>query len=278
MIKTWFITGATRGMGTEFAKAALAAGHNVVATGRRVEALNEALGSADNLLKVAMDVNDVDAVQTAVTAATKRFGRIDVLLNNAANFYAGYFEEQTSEEVKKQLETTLFGAMNVTRAVLPIMRAQHSGHVITISSTAGLVGYEFVSAYCAAKFAVDGWMESLQQEVEPLGITTTIVNPGFFRTELLTKESTSYAEPHVGDYADRTAVQREWWTSQNGKQGGDPVKLAQALLKLASEEQPPLRFLAGADAVATAEAHIAKLQKEIDAYRELSTSLGHEDH
>jgi len=201
-----------------------------------------------------------------------------VLLNNAANFYAGYFEEQTSEEVKKQLETTLFGAMNVTRAVLPIMRAQHSGHVITISSTAGLVGYEFVSAYCAAKFAVDGWMESLQQEVEPLGITTTIVNPGFFRTELLTKESTSYAEPHVGDYADRTAVQREWWTSQNGKQGGDPVKLAQALLKLASEEQPPLRFLAGADAVATAEAHIAKLQKEIDAYRELSTSLGHEDH
>jgi NAD(P)-dependent dehydrogenase (short-subunit alcohol dehydrogenase family) len=163
--------------------------------------------------------------------------------------------------------------MNVTRAVLPIMRAQRSGHIITISSTAGLVGYEFVSAYCAAKFAVEGWTESLQPEVEPYGITTTIVNPGFFRTELLTKESTSYAEPNVEDYAQRTAAQREWWTSQNGKQGGDPVKLAQALLKIAGEEHPPLRFLAGADAVATAEAKIATLQMQIEAYRELSCSL-----
>jgi len=273
MNKTWFITGATRGMGTEFAMAALAAGHNVVATGRRMAALNEALGSAENLLTVAMDVNDVEAVKAAVAEAVGRFGRIDVLLNNAANFYAGYFEELTPEQVEKQLATTLFGAMNVTRAVLPTMRAQRSGHVITISSTAGLVGYEFVSAYCAAKFAVDGWMESLQPEVEPYGITTTIVNPGFFRTELLTKESTSYAEPHVEDYAQRTAAQREWWTSQNGKQGGDPVKLAQALVKIAGEERPPLRFLAGADAIATAEAKIATLRRQIEAYRELSSSL-----
>lgn len=273
MSKTWFITGATRGMGAEFAKAALAAGHTVVATGRRVEALNEALGTAENLLTVAMDVNDVDAVAEAIAAATERFGRIDVLLNNAANFYAGYFEELTPEQVERQLATTLFGAMNVTRAALPVMRAQRSGHVITISSTAGLVGDEFVSSYCAAKFAVEGWMESLHPEVEPYGITTTIVNPGFFRTELLTKESTSYAEPHVKDYAQRTAAQREWWTSQNGKQGGDPVKLAKALLKIAGEEHPPLRFLAGADAVATAEAKIATLQEQIDAYRELSSSL-----
>ena len=273
MNKTWFITGTTRGMGTEFAKAALAAGHNVVATGRKVEALDAALGSADNLLTVAMDVNDVAAVKAAVDAATQRFGCIDLLLNNAANFYAGYFEELTPLEVEKQLATTLFGAMNVTRAVLPIMRAQRSGHIISISSTAGLVGYEFVSAYCAAKFAVEGWMESLQPEVEPFGITTTIINPGFFRTELLTKESTSYAELSIEDYAQRTAAQREWWTSQNGKQGGDPAKLAQALLKIANEEKPPLRFLAGSDAIATAEAHIAALQKQIDAYRELSSSL-----
>ena len=273
MNKTWFITGTTRGMGTEFAKAAIAAGHNVVATGRKVEALDAALGSADNLLTVAMDVNDVAAVKAAVDAATQRFGCIDLLLNNAANFYAGYFEELTPLEVEKQLATTLFGAMNVTRAVLPIMRAQRSGHIISISSTAGLVGYEFVSAYCAAKFAVEGWMESLQPEVEPFGITTTIINPGFFRTELLTKESTSYAELSIEDYAQRSAAQREWWTSQNGKQGGDPAKLAQALLKIANEEKPPLRFLAGSDAIATAEAHIATLQKQIDAYRELSSSL-----
>ena len=273
MSKTWFITGATRGMGVDFAKTALSAGHNVVATGRRVEALNKALGSAENLLSLSMDVTNGEQIDAAVAAATERFGRIDVLLNNAANFYAGYFEELTSEEVEKQFATTLFGAMNVTRAVLPVMRSQRSGHLITISSTAGLVGYEFVSAYCAAKFAVEGWMESLRPELEPYGITTTIVEPGFFRTDLLTKESTSYASPRIEDYAERTAAQQEWWTSQNGKQGGDPAKLAQALLKIAAEERPPLRFLAGADAVATAEGKIADLQKQIDAHRELSTSL-----
>jgi NAD(P)-dependent dehydrogenase (short-subunit alcohol dehydrogenase family) len=167
--------------------------------------------------------------------------------------------------------------MNVTRAVLPIMRVQRSGHIISISSSAGLVGYEFVSAYCAAKFAVEGWMESLQPEVEPYGIKTTIVSPGSFRTELLTKESTTYAQPSIEDYAERTVAQRAWWTSRNGKQGGDPAKLAQALLQIASEEHPPLRFLAGADAVATAEQKITALQKQIDAYRELSISLAIDD-
>ncbi len=273
MSKTWLITGATRGMGTDFAKSAVAAGHNVVATGRKVEVLNEALGSAENLLTLSMDVNDVEAVKVAVDAAKDRFGRIDVLLNNAANFYAGYFEELTPDEIHKQLETTLFGAMGVTRAVLPVMRAQRSGHVVTISSTAGLVGYEFTSAYSAAKFAVEGWMESLQPEVESYGISTTIVNPGFFRTELLGKESTRYAEATIDDYAERTHAQQAAWTSQNGKQGGDPAKLAQALLKIVAEEKPPLRFIAGNDALAEAERKIATLQKQIEAHRELSSSL-----
>ncbi|RYG34043.1 SDR family NAD(P)-dependent oxidoreductase [bacterium] len=273
MSKTWFITGATRGMGAEFAKAALAAGENVVATGRKASALRDALGSADNLLAIPMDVTDVEQIESAVARTTERFGRIDVLLNNAANFYAGYFEELTPEQVERQLATTLFGAMKVTRAVLPVMRAQRSGHIVTISSTAGLVGYEFVSAYSAAKFAVEGWMDSLQPEVEPFGIAATIVNPGFFRTEFLTEESTSYAVPSIEDYAERTAAQQEWWKAQNGQQGGDPAKLAAALLKIASEAKPPRRFLAGADAVATAEGRIAALQAEIDAYRDLSSSL-----
>jgi NAD(P)-dependent dehydrogenase (short-subunit alcohol dehydrogenase family) len=273
MSKTWFITGATRGMGTEFAKAAVAAGHNVVATGRKVEVLNEALGTAENLLTLSLDVNDAETIEAAVTATRERFGRLDVLINNAANFYAGYFEEQTPEEIQKQFRTTLFGTMNVTRAVLPVMRAQRSGHVITISSTAGLVGYEFATAYSAAKFAIDGWMEGLQAEVEPFGITTTIVNPGFFRTELLSNESTSYAEASIEDYAERNASQRTFWTSQNGKQGGDPAKLAQALLKIAAEEKPPRRFVAGADAVMATEGKLADLQRQIDAFRELSTSL-----
>ena len=156
-----------------------------------------------------------------------------MLVNNAASFYAGYFEELTPEQIERQLATSLIGPMNVTRAVLPVMRKQRSGHVVTISSTAGLVGFEFGTAYAASKFGVEGWMESLAPEVAPFGIHTTIVNPGFFRTELLTKESTNYAEPSIEDYAERNGAQREFWEGQNGKQVGDPAKLAQALLTIA---------------------------------------------
>ncbi len=197
-----------------------------------------------------------------------------MLVNNAANFYAGFFEELTAEQMERQLATSLVGPMNVTRAVLPVMRKQRSGHVVTISSSAGLAGFEYGTAYAASKFGVDGWMESLRPEVEPFGIQTTIVNPGFFRTELLTKESTNFAAPSIEDYAERNAAQREFWESQNGQQSGDPAKLAQALLTIADEEQPPRRFIAGADAIATAEQQIAALQHQIDAFRELSSSLG----
>jgi NAD(P)-dependent dehydrogenase (short-subunit alcohol dehydrogenase family) len=163
--------------------------------------------------------------------------------------------------------------MNVTRAVLPVMRKQRSGHIISISSTAGLVGFEFCSAYAASKFGLEGWMESLQPEVAPFGIHTTIVNPGFFRTELLTKESVTYAEPSLEDYADRTAEQLRWWNAQSGQQPGDPAKLGRALVTIAAEEQPPRRFIGGADAIGLAEQKVADLQAQIDAYRDLSTSL-----
>ena len=271
--KTWFITGAGRGMGVEFAKAALAAGHNVVATGRNHDAVSEALGRADDLLAVKLDVTSPADAEAAVKAAVDRFGGIDVLVNNAANFYAGYFEELKPEQMERQLTTSLIGPMNVTRAVLPVMRRQRSGHVVTISSSAGLAGFEYGTAYAASKFGVDGWMESLAPEVEPFGIHTTIVNPGFFRTELLTKESTNYATPSIADYAERNTAQREFWESMNGQQSGDPAKLAQALITLTELEQPPFRFIAGADAIDTAEQQIAALQQQIDAYRELSSSL-----
>src|SRR5260221_8723746 len=189
----------------------------------------------------------------ATQAAVERFGRIDVLVNNAANFYAGYFEELTPEQMRQQLEVSLIGPMNVTRAVLPVMRKQRLGHIISISSTAGLVGFEFGTAYAASKFGLEGWMESLQPEIAPFGITTTIVNPGFFRTELLTDESTTYATPSIKDYSERTAQQLVWWKAQNGQQSGDPDKLAKALISITNEAQPPRRFIAGADAVATAE-------------------------
>ena len=271
--KTWFITGAGRGMGAHFAKGALAAGHKVVATGRNPDAVANAVGEADDLLVVKLDVTSTKDAEAAVKAAVDRFRSIDVLVNNAASFYAGYFEELTPEQIERQLATSLVGPMNVTRAVLPVMRKQRSGHVVTISSSAGLAGFEYGTAYAASKFGVDGWMESLAPEVEPFGIHTTIVNPGFFRTELLTKESTNYATPSIEDYAERNAAQRDWWEAQNGQQQGDPAKLAKALLTIADEKPPPRRFIAGADAIDTAEQQIATLQQQIDAFRELSSSL-----
>jgi NAD(P)-dependent dehydrogenase (short-subunit alcohol dehydrogenase family) len=271
--KIWFITGAGRGMGVDIAKAALAAGDAVVATGRTPDNVAKAVGAADDLLVVKLDVTSPADAEAAVQAAVDRFGRIDILVNNAGNFEAGYFEELTPEQMERQLATTLVGPMNVTRAVLPLMRKQRSGHVVTISSSAGFTGVEFGSAYAASKWGVEGWMESLAPEVEPFGVHTTIVNPGFFRTELLTKESTNYAAPSIDDYAERSAAMREFWQSQNGQQQGDPAKLAQALLTIADEEQPPLRFIAGADAIAQAEAKLAERQQQIDAFRDLSTSL-----
>jgi NAD(P)-dependent dehydrogenase (short-subunit alcohol dehydrogenase family) len=275
--KIWFITGAGRGMGVDFAKAALAAGDKVVATGRNPAAVASAVGEADDLLVVKLDITEPQDAEAAVAAGVDRFGGIDVLVNNAANFYAGYFEELTPEQIERQLATSLIGPMNVTRAVLPVMRKQHSGQIMSISSAAGLVGFEFCTAYAASKFGLEGWMESLQAEVEPFGISTTIVNPGFFRTELLTEESTNYAEPSIRDYAARAEEQRDWWAAQSGEQPGDPAKLAEALVTIARQDSPPRRFIAGADAISLAEQKVAALREQIDAYRDLSTSLARDE-
>jgi NAD(P)-dependent dehydrogenase (short-subunit alcohol dehydrogenase family) len=275
--KTWFITGAGRGMGVEFAKSAQAAGHNVVATGRNRDAVAKAVGEADKLLVVKLDVTSRQDAEAAVQAAVDRFGGIDVLVNNAASFEAGYFEELTPEQIGRQLTVSLIGPMNVTRAVLPAMRTQRSGHIVTISSLAGLVGFEYNTAYAASKFGVDGWMESLAPELEPFGIHTTVVNPGFFRTELLTKESTNYAPASIEDYAERNAAMRELYEGMDGRQPGEPAKLAQALLTIVDQEQPPFRFIAGADAIAQAEAKLAERQQQIDDYRDLSSSLAFDE-
>jgi NAD(P)-dependent dehydrogenase (short-subunit alcohol dehydrogenase family) len=275
--QTWFITGAGRGMGVDFAKAALAAGHNVVATGRNPDTVTAAIGDSDDLLVVKLDVTSRQDAEAAVAATVDRFGAIDVLVNNAGANYAGYFEELTPEQIERQLTVNLFGPMNVTRAVLPVMRKQRSGHVVTISSTAGFAGYEGGTAYATSKFAVDGWMESLAPEVAPFGIHTMTVNPGFFRTELLTNESTSYARESIEDYTERNRARREFFASMNGNQVGDPAKLAQALLTITEMEEPPLRFIAGADAIAQAEQKLAERQQQIDAFTDLSTSLAHDD-
>jgi NAD(P)-dependent dehydrogenase (short-subunit alcohol dehydrogenase family) len=274
--QVWFVTGAGRGMGVDIAKAALAAGHAVVATARNTDTLTTALGHNDDLLAVKLDVTDPADAEAAVNAAVDRFGRIDVLVNNAGNFYAGFFEEIDPEDFRAQIETNLFGPMNVTRAVLPVMRTQRSGLVVTISSTAGLVGQEFCTAYAASKFGVEGWMESLTPEVAPFGIHTMLVEPGFFRTELLTAESTNYAEPSIDDYAERTEQTVTAWNGMNGRQGGDPAKLAGALVQLAGQDALPLRWVAGADAVGAAEQKAKDLLAQVDAYRDLSSNLAHD--
>jgi NAD(P)-dependent dehydrogenase (short-subunit alcohol dehydrogenase family) len=272
--KVWFVTGAGRGMGVDFVRAALAAGHAVVATGRDTERVSKALGQSDDLLPVRLDVTSRADAEAAVGAAVDRFGRIDVLVNNAASFFAGYFEELTPEQFDRQLAASLIGPMNVTRAVLPVMRKQRSGHIISISSSAGLAaGFDFVSAYAASKFGLEGWMESLEAEVAPFGIATTVVNPGFFRTELLTERSTNFAKPSIADYDERRGPLVEYWKSQNGQQSGDPAKLARALITIAAQNPPPRRFIAGADAIAGAEQKIADLKGQIEANRDLSTSL-----
>jgi NAD(P)-dependent dehydrogenase (short-subunit alcohol dehydrogenase family) len=272
--KVWFITGASRGMGVDITRAALEAGDAVVATGRDADRVRTAVGEHENLLAIALDITDQDAANAAARAAVDRFGRIDVLVNNAGNFYAGFFEVISPEQFRAQMETNFFGPLNVTRAILPTMRAQRGGHVITITSSAGLVGSEFTGAYAASKFALEGWMESLRYDVEPYGITTTIVEPGFFRTELLVEGASSiWPELTIDDYAERTASTIAFWKTMNGRQGGDPVKLAAALVTIAGLEQPPLRWLAGADAVATAERKANELLAQADAHRELSGSL-----
>lgn len=202
--QVWFITGAGRGLGVDIAKAALAAGHAVVATGRDAGKVLVAIGEHEDLLTLKLDVTRPDDAQDAVKAAIGKFGRIDVLVNNAGNFYAGFFEELSPEQVRSQIETLLFGPMNVARAALPVMRKQRSGLLLTISSTAGIAGGMFCTAYAAAKFGLEGWIESLAPEIEPFGIRTMLVEPGFFRTELLTADSTTYALPSIDDYAQRT--------------------------------------------------------------------------
>jgi NAD(P)-dependent dehydrogenase (short-subunit alcohol dehydrogenase family) len=275
--KVWLISGAGRGLGVHIAKAVLAAGHALVATGRDAAKVAAAIGDHDSLLAIRLDVTRPEDAQTVVEAAVAKFGRIDVLVNNAGNFFGGFFEELSPEQVRNQIETLLFGPMNVTRAVLPVMRKQRSGLVLSISSTAGIAGQMFCTAYAAAKFGIEGWMESLTPEIAPFGIRTMLVEPGFFRTELLTNDSTTYAKPSIDDYAEKTKEIVAAWKSMDGKQGGDPAKLADALVKLAALNEPPTRFAAGADAVQTFEAKANALLSQAQAHRGLSASLAYDD-
>jgi NAD(P)-dependent dehydrogenase (short-subunit alcohol dehydrogenase family) len=277
MSKIWFITGATRGLGTDIAKAALAAGHSVVATGRNRQALTQALGSDnDRLLTVALDVTDEGQASAAVEAAVARFGTIDVLVNNAGYGHLGFFEETSDEDVRQQFETNVFGVFYVIRAALPVMRQARRGHIFNISSIAGLRGGAGASLYCASKHALEGFSESLAREIEPLGLRVTLVEPGRFRTDFLAPDSIRFAGKEIDDYVEASRQLQSYFAQQNGQQAGDPAKLAAALVRLADEANPPLRFVAGPDAVEQTEAKIDLLQGDLDTWRALSVSTNGE--
>lgn len=272
-MKTWFITGATRGLGLETARAALAAGDQVVATGRDVARLGEVLGGdGDRLLLLTLDVTDQADVERAVVSAAARFDRIDVLVNNAGYGQLGAFEETSAEAIERQFETNVFGVFRVTRAVLPLMRRQRSGHIITISSMVGLVGVDGGSVYCASKFAVAGWSEALSLELARFGIRATSVHPGYFRTDFLDRSSMRLADLSIDDYRETTERSTRRRDSVNHRQAGDPSAFGRAMVTLADADDPPALFAAGSDALKVMADKGALLLESVEAWRDLSAS------
>jgi NAD(P)-dependent dehydrogenase (short-subunit alcohol dehydrogenase family) len=267
---TWFITGAARGLGAHTVQAALAAGHNVVATARRRHRIT---ATHDRLLALDLDVTDEAQAHAAAQAAVARFGRIDVLVNNAGYGQMGLFEEVSAAQAQAQFDTNVFGLFHVTRAVLPVMRQQRAGHVFNLSSIGGIQGgYPGASLYCASKFAVEGFSEGLAQEVSVFGIKVTIVEPGFFRTDFLDAQSVRFGEVTVADYAAQSAEIRASYGAYNHQQPGDPARLAATLLQLADHPTPPLRFAAGSDAVAVVTAKVEALRAELQTWQALSVT------
>lgn len=273
MGKVWMVTGATRGIGAEIARAALDSGDRVVATGRDAGAIAEVFADAgDRVLALALDVTDRATIAAAVDAAVAAFGGIDVLVNNAGYGHLGLFEETAPNDAERQYRTNVFGLFDVTRAVLPVMRRQRSGYIVNLSSIAGIRGGLGGSLYCSSKFAVEGFSESLAQELAPFGIHVTLVEPGFFRTDFLDSSSVRFGDMPIDDYAELSAQIRAGYAARNHQQAGDPAKLAARIVEFAGHDAPPFRFPAGSDAVEVVLAKIERLTRELDAVRALSVT------
>jgi NAD(P)-dependent dehydrogenase (short-subunit alcohol dehydrogenase family) len=273
MSKVWFITGAGSGIGAGIAKAALRTGDRVVATGRNLDKVRKALRdvASEKLALVALDVVDEAQAKAAVEEAVSRFGRIDVAVNNAGYSLLGNFEEMTTAEIESQLAANFYGAVHVMHAVLPVMRKQRSGHVINISSLAGVVGFKHCAAYAASKFAVEGLSLSVATEVERFGIKITLVEPGFFRTDLLDARNVKWPSHSIDDYAADGNVQQTW-SAYDGTQQGDPEKLGEALVEIAGMKNPPKQFHAGSDALAVVRPALEARLLEIKDNETLSKS------
>lgn len=276
-MRTWFVTGASRGFGALIAERALQNGDAVVATARNPTDVRVRLGDHPNLLAVPLDVTHEEQAHQAVADAIKRFGRIDVLVNNAGFGLLGAVEEASAAEVERVFGTNVFGLLAVTRAVLPHMRRQRSGHVLNVSSIGGYQAYQGWGVYGATKFAVEGISEALAQEVAALGIRVTVVEPGFFRTDFLDQHSLVKTALEIDDYEGSVGAVRRFAESANHAQPGDPSKLAEAILALVNAPTPPLRLPLGSDTVARIEAKNAFVGSELAAWRELALSTDFND-
>ncbi|NMF89023.1 oxidoreductase [Aromatoleum petrolei] len=275
--KVWFITGASRGFGLEIAREALARGDRVVATARKPEAVEAVLGRHDNVMSVALDVtNEANAI-AAADAAVARFGRIDVLVNNAGYGLLGAVEESSAREVENQFATNVFGLLHVTRAVLPHMRRARSGHVINVSSIGGYAAYPGWGVYGATKFAVEGLTEALALELAPLGIRATVVEPGFFRTDFLDSSSLVKTAVEHADYAATVGEMRALMAGANHRQPGDPKRLAKAFLQLADSAEPPVRLPLGTDTVTKIAEKNRFVEGELAAWHAVAVSTDHDD-
>lgn len=270
--KVWFITGANRGIGAEIAKAALAAGDSVVVTGRNLQQLRAKFADSGKALALALDVTDSSQALAAVEATLNHFGRIDVLVNNAGYGQLGVFEEIPQQAVQRQFATNVFGLMNVTRAVLPVMRSQRSGRIFNLSSIGGALGFDAASVYCATKFAVEGFTESLALEIKSFGIEVTIVEPGFFRTDFLDSSSVQYGTEKIADYQQYSTTLEQAYSKVSHQQAGDPAKLGQVLVQLAKSDVLPLRYAAGSDAIDYLTTAYQRRLQELDDYKALSLS------
>jgi NAD(P)-dependent dehydrogenase (short-subunit alcohol dehydrogenase family) len=273
MSKVWFVTGAGSGIGAATARAALRAGDRVVATGRNLDKVRNALCdfAGEDVAFARLDVADEAQAKAAVDEAMKAYGRIDVLVNNAGYSLLGNFEELRSVDIQQHISTNFYGVMHVMRAVLPVMRKQRSGRIINVSSLAGIVGFKHCGAYSAAKFAVEGLSASVAQEVEPFGIQVVVVEPGFFRTDLLDVHNAKYAGSSIEDYA-ADGKAEDMWSGYNGKQQGDPAKLGDVLVRIAGMDSPPKHFVAGSDALAVVKPALEARLEELRAYEDLSKS------
>lgn len=269
--RVWLITGASRGFGAEISKAVLAAGDRLVATARDVTSLDY-LGKGDRLFRAPLEVTDESGVNETVRAALERFGHIDALVNNAGISFLGAVEESSGADVERVYRTNVFGLLNVTRAVLPAMRARRSGHIINMSSVAGYSAFEGFGVYSSTKFAVEGLSEALHLELSPLGIRVTVVEPGFFRTEILDKSKLLEASEQIADYAETAGAMRNAVPGYNNNQPGDPAKLAKAILEVVNAPNPPLRLPLGPDTLARMAEKNALVEKETSAWRALAAS------